>query len=252
MTETLIQQFASSVMRGMLERAETLSGLRHDLLKGELRELFVSTVLRSFLTAQFDIGSGVVVNQRGEESDQTDIIIYENTILPPLIRAQHLGVYPAECVLATVEIKSWLTRRELLKSEASARKVHEHIYSTEASIYPNDRFPKPRCAVFGFYGTGAKELSAQGRGAQWLDENIKNLTYVALARRYSWIHMLRQGWVRRGADPESCEEIKRFISVLLDNVRTCSQMRLATMARKHRDWLSVYLRTQDVFAPKQA
>ena len=61
---TLIQMDSSSVIGGMLERIETISGMDHRLTKGELRELFVSGVLKKFLSSQFDVGSGIIINHR--------------------------------------------------------------------------------------------------------------------------------------------------------------------------------------------
>jgi len=38
------------------------------------------------------------------------------------------------------------------------------------------------------------------------------------------------------------EETKRFVAVLLDNVRTLAERRYHLMAGKHRDWIGVYTR----------
>jgi len=116
-------------------RIISLTHLNHKLTKGELRELFISEVLKSFLTKQFDIGSGVIINQKYTQSNQTDIIIYDNRILPPFIREQHLGVYPAESVLTTIEIKSNLTRNGIFNAEKSDLKIKSNVYSSEPSIY---------------------------------------------------------------------------------------------------------------------
>jgi uncharacterized protein DUF6602 len=64
MPRTLIQQYSSSIIRGLMGRIKSLTHLDHRLTKGELRELFISEVLKSFLTKQFDIGSGVIINQK--------------------------------------------------------------------------------------------------------------------------------------------------------------------------------------------
>ena len=73
---SLIKIHSSAIVKGLIEQANSISKIDHNLLKGELREIFVSNILRNFLTSQFDIGSGVIVNQRGDQSGQIDIIIY--------------------------------------------------------------------------------------------------------------------------------------------------------------------------------
>ena len=58
MGRTLIQKHSTAIVRALIERVSALSDLGHRLTKGELRELFVSNILASFLTNQFSVGSG--------------------------------------------------------------------------------------------------------------------------------------------------------------------------------------------------
>jgi hypothetical protein len=236
----------------MLERAKALSGLDQNLLKGELRELFVSEVLKRYLSYPFEIGSGIIINQRGNESSQTDIIIYDASVLPPFIKGQHLGVYPAECVLATVEVKSDLGPDEFLSSEKAAKKLLEEVYSTDGSLYSNDQKFKPICTIFGFSGSGGKELKEQPSGQAWLEKNCGHVTLIALAGVYSWVRLGHRGWVHESDGIATGEEVKRFVAVLLDNVRSLSWRRFAELNQEkietyapHRDWLSVYIREQE-------
>ena len=121
MKRTIIQKHSTSIVRGLAERINALVDLDHKLTKGELRELFISNILAQFLTNQFGIGSGIIVNQAGKQSNQTDIIIYDNRIIPSFIREKHIGVYPAECVIATIEVKSnlWETSRTFIFNATS-------------------------------------------------------------------------------------------------------------------------------------
>ncbi len=247
MPRTLIQQYASSIVSGLMGKIVSLRDLNHKLTKGELRELFISEILRAFLTKQFDVGSGVVINQKGFQSNQIDIIIYDNRILPPFIREQHLGIYPAESVLATIEVKSNLTKYEILKAEKSASKLKNEIYSPESSIYSDFKEFRPTCAVIGFYGRGVKALANNITGRTWIKGNINNLSYLCLVNKYSWINMLETGWTSEMYDNNlrSNNETKRFIAVLLDNIRTQSEKRLSLMREEHKDWLGAYLRDWD-------
>jgi hypothetical protein len=249
MAKTLVQTYANSVIGGMLGQAASLSSLDHRLLKGELRELFVSALLGSFLTAQFGVGSGVVVNQAGDQSRQTDVIIYDNRILPPFVREQHLGVYPAEGVLATIEVKSWLRATELTKAENSASQLIERVYRPDGSRYHDLGEFVPLLAVIGFNGTGARGLGTQDKGRLWLRKNVEALQFVCLVDRYSWIHIEDEGWIPETNDrcPGSHNETVAFLAVLLDNLRTQSEKRLALLG-PHRDWLSLYLRDQGLFS----
>ena len=137
MEQTLIQKYSTALIRGLIEKVKSLSELDHRLTKGELRELFVLNILKLFLTNQFDVGSGIIVNQKGEQSNQIDIIIYDNRILPPFIKEKHISVYPAECVLATIEIKSNLRKIDLVNTEKKVKRLYEVIYNPSSSFYKN-------------------------------------------------------------------------------------------------------------------
>ncbi len=245
MNRTLIQKHSSAIIRGLSEKINALSDLNHSLSKGELRELFVSGILKSFLTEQFDIGSGIIINQAGHQSNQTDIIIYDNRILPPFIKEQQIGVYPAESVVATIEVKSNLTNAELLKAEKAAQKLKNEVYAQKYSLYKDFNLFKPLCAVIGFFGSGNRFLSDSKKGQSWLQENIRNICAICLTNKYAWLNVGKDGWSKRDGDKTTHEETKRFIAVLLDNVRTNSLRRMKQLETDHKDWLSVYIRDQD-------
>jgi hypothetical protein len=244
---TLIQKDSSSLVHGMLERVEGLSSLNHKLTGGELKELFVSKVLRQFLPVQFDIGTGTVVNQRGDQSKQTDIVIYDNRVMPPFIKEQAIGVYPAESVIAVLEVKSHLRKQELVAAEAAAAYLYGKVYDP-AGFYQgySPESYKPLCGIIGFRGNGCKELSTQQTGATWLRDHITYLFLICVSKRHCWsrVGTLSSPWICDRADRETHEEIKAFIALLLDNIRTCSEARYRQL-RIHRDWLSIYLRDQD-------
>jgi len=71
MERTLIQQYATGIVNGLIEQVKAVGPLDHGPTKGRLRELFVTQVLSRFLTSQFGVGSGVITNQRGDQSKET-------------------------------------------------------------------------------------------------------------------------------------------------------------------------------------
>lgn len=164
------------------------------MTKGELRELFVTNILDSFLTKQFDIGTGIIINQKEEQSNQTDIIIYDNRILPPFIKEQHIGVYPAESVVGVIEVKSKLDKKAILDSEDSAKKLHEVIYNPSSSIYGDYEYSKPVSATIGFYGIGSRELADPQKGKQWVETKLQYNFALCLIGKFSWIKLKDRGW----------------------------------------------------------
>ena len=228
-------------------KIDASSSLKHKLTKGELRELFTVNVLNAFLTSQFSIGSGVIVNQKEEQSNQTDIIIYDNRILPPFIKEQHIGVYPAECVVGTIEVKSILDSNAINKSIEASKVLNDRVYNPSSSIYGDYDYLKPLSGIIGFYGKGAKYLRDKTNGKLWLEDNCKHIFGICLMGEFSWLNLREKGWqlsLKRG----SFEETKRFLAVYLDNLRSRAEARLKYISQfEHYDWLSIYIRDQKLF-----
>lgn len=239
---TLIQKYATGIIKALVEQARAIGDLSHPTTKGTLRELFVTTVLERFLTSQFGITSGVVVNQAGEQSSQADIIIYDTRILPPFIREESVGVVPIEAVIAVIEVKSGLTYEKIRKAERDAVRLRD---IAKASSVRSELQP-PGFAVVGLMDDGVGDLQELEAGRKWLEENLTVVKWVCLVDAFSWIHL--DGWKFQPRTDEM-EETKRFIAVLLDNIRTHAErnyQRLAGLEEtglfRHQDWLSAYIR----------
>lgn len=95
----------------------------HSGLKGRAREIFARDLLTPFLSPNIGACTGIVVDSSGGTSNQIDIIIYDKTLIPSLMFTGEEGIVPIESVLATVEVKSHLTRDELRKSIQNAHSI---------------------------------------------------------------------------------------------------------------------------------
>lgn len=220
-TQTLIQQYSGALVKNLYELSDSISEIKHNLTKREIRELFVTNILNKFLTSQFGIGAGSIINQNGQESTQSDIIIYDNRVLPPFIREHNIGVFPVESAIATIEIKSKLPDSDLIKAETNADYLRNTIWSDEQV--------KPLCFIFALKGNGPRRFAKNkaSEAKKWLSQNIKNLLGICVLKKFSWMNVTSSGW--GGSyfeDLQTYEETKRFIAVTLDNIRTLSQKRL--------------------------
>ena len=148
---TAIQEHSSGIIRVLIENISSLRNLDQNSVKGQLREHFVTDVIEYFLTDQFGMGSGVIVNQRGIQSKQIDTIIYDTRILPPLIKKKDIGVFPAEHVLAVIETRSWLSKSVIREYNDSAKKLFEEIYDPDSIIYRDLSIMRPLFNVVGFF-----------------------------------------------------------------------------------------------------
>lgn len=90
---------------------------------GDAREDGLAHFLQQRLPGRYAIASGEIVDTKGTQTGQTDIIIYDASMTAPLTRGRHV-ILPAEALLAVVEVKSTLTLDELKKSVTGIKKVH--------------------------------------------------------------------------------------------------------------------------------
>lgn len=102
---------------------ELVGGVKHDGEKGAFREFFLANFLRPLLPHQFGVGSGVVVDASGNQSRQTDVIVYDRRRLPPLMLAGDRGLFPIDSVLVMIEVKSILKAEHLSEIVEAAKLV---------------------------------------------------------------------------------------------------------------------------------
>ena len=100
----------------------------HNTLRGSARELFVKQFLRPFLPPQIGIGTGEIINHLGQRSKQVDVVLYNiDRIAPALVNGSDAGVFPWECVIAVIEVKSRLTAQVWEDAHLNAYSV-DQIY----------------------------------------------------------------------------------------------------------------------------
>ena len=131
-------------------RAKDAGELIHKGLRGRAREIFIRDLLRPFINPNFEICTGVVVDSKGRQSNQIDIIIYDKSLLPPIMLTAEEGIIPCESTLATIEIKSKLTSEELQKSVVNARSVKALRPEYYEPIPTTEQKSSILCCVFSY------------------------------------------------------------------------------------------------------
>lgn len=120
--------FLEAAADKMMTDFKTASGINHNGIKGTIREQsVVESLLRKYLPKKYDIGAGIVVNSEGGQSKQQDIVIFDAFTCPLLYNEENVKVFPVECVYATIEVKSTLTKEELEKSLKNVESVRELV-----------------------------------------------------------------------------------------------------------------------------
>jgi hypothetical protein len=119
--QQFIRGFFDRKIDDLLNLYDTTGDISHSGEKGSFREILLRGVLASILPPHFGLGSGIVVDKWGRQSRQTDIVIFDKRVIPPVVFQEGHGLYPFDAVYRTIEVKSTLRRIHLEEAETAAR-----------------------------------------------------------------------------------------------------------------------------------
>jgi hypothetical protein len=93
---------------------------------GETREQGLVRFLSDRLPSKYEVARGEVIDTAGNQSGQTDILIYDGSSAVPLLtKPNGLVLLPAEALLASIEVKSKLSRDEFRKSAKGISRIRD-------------------------------------------------------------------------------------------------------------------------------
>src|SRR4051794_20149462 len=98
MANRIFRQHATDLIRHAVDKAQSAVNMDHAGLRGLMREIAADELLTPFLPSDFRIGSGKITDAQGLLSSQTDLIIYNPRLLPPVLFKQNgrEGTFPIE------------------------------------------------------------------------------------------------------------------------------------------------------------
>lgn len=155
--------------------------------------------------------------------------------------------------MATIEVKSWLSKDEIIKSNKKANELFNKIYNRNRSFYSDIEARKPICTVFGFYDDNNFNYDDKKGIRSWFEENTSNLWAICLLKRFSWIlvytkksHKNHFKLIPPEEENKFYEETKSFFALLLDTIFELYKRNrlLESMYRNTnmRNYYSIYLR----------
>jgi len=105
-------------------------------VKGEGNEGVLRELLTKFISKRYGIGIGVVIDRRGNQSRQYDIVIYDNFLYPSLLSLTTVHLFPVDLVYPVIEVKTTLdseSAKESLQNVASVKQL-DYVKSEFTSV----------------------------------------------------------------------------------------------------------------------
>jgi hypothetical protein len=197
-------------------------------VKGTVLEILVRDLFRPLLPADIGVGTGQILDCAvGRLSPQVDVILYDKSILPPILFDQSNGVFPIEAVLYAIEVKTTLTHRDLETAHENAKALHSFSYipgrirEGDPPLPPLQRVRSVLFALNSDLAEGGKTEAA--RYKEIYKQEPTYITGICVAGREYWYRQ-HTGWVRFNL-PDDFSEVLAFIAGVMNTYRFVSQSR---------------------------
>ncbi|MFA1563236.1 MULTISPECIES: DUF6602 domain-containing protein [Aliivibrio] len=191
--ENQYQKLFRSKVASAIEQAKAAAGFEHQGVKGSVLEALITQLFEPLLPADIGVGTGQIIDSySGIQSTQIDIILYDKSILPPILIDQRLGIFPIESVLYTIEVKTTLNATELKVAHDSAGKLAKDFgylpgLVDESGKEKHHTIEKIRSVIFALNsdltGTGLTEAE---RYRNIYKDDIAHLRAICIVGREYW------------------------------------------------------------------
>lgn len=136
----MLRAHLDAVEAHLLQISQIPANAGHTLHRGTPREAFIKEFLTGHLSANLAVGSGEIIDANSlprQPRNQFDIVIY-NPNYPRISLGGNIHAFLAESVIATIEVKSLLTREELntsVQNAGRAKALQRHLRMPMSSGY---------------------------------------------------------------------------------------------------------------------
>ena len=203
MTNELFRDRLVNSTRNAVGEAQNARKVEHSGVRGRIREIAASSIFLPMLPGGFDIGTGKICDRYGKQSPETDLIIYNRTILPPILYSERDGLFPIEASFYSIEVKSMVTATEVRDAIRKGRSTLDLHYDVSEGTDPVTGQPfvnKPvLLSLFGFDSdlakSGTTEIERYAKYDPEWNRNPVLRVICVVGRGYWYFHGARGGWV---------------------------------------------------------
>jgi hypothetical protein len=149
-----LERYWGGVLQRLRAEVDVFSALvEHHGERGRANELALASVLERFLPDRWAVGTGLVVDRHDVQSRQMDIVIYERSDQAALFAQATELLHPVETVIACIEVKTTVTKRDIERDFAAKR-------SSLADLTPSAGFERPFLVLLAYNSEPSPETLA--------------------------------------------------------------------------------------------
>jgi hypothetical protein len=116
---------AAVAMATAVKNAPPPASTVHTGVQGQIREILVRELFRPLLPPDIGVGTGQLIDRCNNLSPETDIILFDRRLAPPMMLNESLGFFPIESCLFVVEVKTTLDSEKLRNSHRDALRIRK-------------------------------------------------------------------------------------------------------------------------------
>ncbi len=165
---SIIARYYQGILQQVRSEVDLIKTLfLHQGVKGEGNETVLRDLLKRFIPKRYGVGTGVVIDRDGNQSNQCDIVIYDTFQYPSLLALTSVHLFPVDLVYAVIEVKTTLNFKsamEALSNISSVRSL-KFIPDEFGAFYTRGRggggdtfAPKPPLGIIFAYNSDAKQF----------------------------------------------------------------------------------------------
>jgi hypothetical protein len=217
-----LRTFFDSKVENLLNLYAVTSKVDHPGEKGIFRELVLRNLLIYLLPPHFGVGTGVIVDAWGNQSRQTDLIIFDKRRLPPFLLEESRGIFPIDAVLRAIEVKSCLSKSDIQDTIQAAfllspRNPKGLRMATEGTL-KDGQSNYPFSAIFAYDSDW--KISDESLPAAYKGDD-SNLRAICVAKK-SFVALPKRGL---GILPTSAEAVRGFMACVLGALESDAESR---------------------------
>jgi hypothetical protein len=164
-----------AVAKRMRAEFEASEAIQHAGTKGSWREATVCDFLRAYLPSQIRVGhGGEIISTSGEVSNECDVILSDRST-PPFLGTDIGTVVPNECVYGVIEVKTSLTKRQLIDA---CEKIRRAKRMPKTAYRPNAVRPRyqQNGRDYGYFPTVGMIFAFGGPSLRSVADNVRTWT----------------------------------------------------------------------------
>lgn len=133
-------------LRSQMELAG--QSISHAGTMGSVNEEYWIGLLVAYLPNRYEVASGIIIDSKGNRSDQIDVVIFDRHFTPTLLDQKSHRYIPAEAVYAIFECKPCISKEYIEYAQGKVESVRKLTRTSVSIVHAGGKYePKPHARI---------------------------------------------------------------------------------------------------------